>query len=106
MTLFPPGTGAQWQANKKTPTPPPSKSRKKKSRSQPEKRWQRVTSFRIPHTLKATIKHTAKENGGVSAGEVVTLFLRKALEDYQAGILVLTPVAAAQTLYPVDGERA
>lgn len=104
MTLFPPGEWTGWRVNREAPTPPASKKAKAKKKPGAQKRWQRVTSFRIPGALKAGLKETAQQNGGVSTGEVVTAFLAKALEDYHAGVLVLTPIAASNTLFPPEEE--
>lgn len=92
MTLYP-FEGAGWAVNGWTPKPPEPVSKRKTNGE--KKAWQADVCYRIPDELHQRVKEMASERYPV--GEVVTILLQNALQDYQAGILQLNPQPKVQT---------
>ncbi len=93
MTLYP-FEGAGWAVNGWVPKPPEPAS-KRKANGDEKKVWQADVCYRIPDELHQRVKEIASERYPI--GEVVTVLLQNALQDYQAGILLLNPQPKAQT---------
>jgi hypothetical protein len=84
MTLYP-FTGAGWAENGWTPQPPRRSTRKKED----AKTWQEIAHYRLPDELHEQVKSLAKDIYPV--GELVAVLLKHGLENYNAGVLALTP---------------